>query len=186
MRKPLVLLALALALSGCLNDGGYRVASIFFDGVPAPAEKKGDAPVATKVPADDKGAPEAAVTTAAPAPAVPAVFTHSPYAKGSCRSCHDVKASNTLVKTGNDLCFTCHTTILTGKKVVHAAAMSDCLICHDPHRSGTEKLLVKKVPDLCLDCHERDKMEEKHGEIADCRSCHNPHEADSDSLLEFK
>jgi predicted CXXCH cytochrome family protein len=187
MSKPVLLLIFASLLSGCLNDGGSRIASFFFDGVPAPGEKHGGAEAAKQAGTEVKvQSPEAGRAAASPAPATPAVYAHSPYAKGMCASCHEVTSSNALVKTGNDLCLTCHTTTLTGKEIVHVAAMADCLICHDPHKSGIERLLVKSVPDLCLDCHKRDEVEEKHGEIADCRSCHNPHESDSASLLEFK
>ena len=187
MVKPALLLIFAFLLSGCLNDGGYRIASFFFDGLPAPGEKQGGEKAAKQAGTEVKvQSPEAGTTAASPVPATPAVFAHSPYAKGSCGSCHDVKSSNALLRTGTDLCLACHTTTLTGKQVVHVAAMADCLICHDPHKSGIEKLLVRSVPDLCLDCHVRDATEKKHGEIADCRSCHNPHESDSAALLEFK
>jgi predicted CXXCH cytochrome family protein len=186
-----VLLAVVLLLSSCLNEGGYRIASFFFDGVPAPGEARGVAPGGEQAaePARSEAgapAPDAGASKSSPAPEAPPVFTHGPYAKGSCASCHDVGSSNALVKEGNDLCLTCHGTILTGKQVVHVAAAADCLICHAPHKSGVERLLVKSVPDLCLDCHMRDAVEKVHGEIADCRACHNPHESDSAALLEFK
>jgi predicted CXXCH cytochrome family protein len=189
------LLAVVLLLSSCLNEGGYRVASFFFDGVPAPGEARGGAPGGAPgaeqgaEPARSEAGAQASVAGASkspPAPEASPVFTHSPYAKGSCASCHNVGSSNALVKEGNDLCLTCHGKILTGKQVVHVAAAADCLICHAPHKSGVERLLVKSVPDLCLDCHARDALEKVHGEIADCRACHNPHESDSATLLEFK
>jgi predicted CXXCH cytochrome family protein len=186
MGKPILLLAVTLLLSGCLNNGGYRVLSFFFDGVPVPgsAKSSGEHPTQGGGEADGQ-APES--TTAAPSnAAVPAVSMHSPYAKGSCASCHDVSSSNARLKEGNDLCLMCHTTVLTGREVVHVVAMIDCLICHDPHTSVNAKLLVRGVPDLCLDCHTRDSVEEKHGEIAGCLSCHNPHESDMASLLDFK
>jgi len=190
MGKPALLLVVGLLLSGCLDGRGYRIASFFFDGVPAPGEKQGGEQAAAQAGAEAKArspdAGDAGKTTASPAPAAPAVYAHSPYAKGSCGSCHDAKSSNALVKEGNDLCLTCHGTILTGKVVVHVAVMAGCLTCHNPHKSGIERLLVKSVPDLCLDCHARASVEEKHGEIADCRSCHNPHESDSPALLDFK
>ena len=187
MGKPALLLVVGLLLSGCLDGRGYRITSFFFDGVPAPGEKQGGEQAAAQAGAEAKArspdAGDAGKTTASPAPAV---YAHSPYAKGSCGSCHDAKSSNALVKEGNDLCLTCHGTILTGKVVVHVAVMAGCLTCHDPHKSGIERLLVKSVPDLCLDCHTRDAVQEKHGEIADCRSCHNPHESGSPALLDFK
>jgi predicted CXXCH cytochrome family protein len=186
MAKRALLLVVGMLLSGCLNDGGYRIASFFFDGVPAPGDKKAGDQAAKQADAEVKAqAPDAGKTTASPAPAAPVVYSHGPYAKGSCRSCHDSTSSNALVKEGNDLCLTCHGTILTGKAVVHVAVMAGCLTCHDPHKSGIERLLVKSVPDLCLDCHARDAVEKQHGEIADCRSCHNPHESDSAALLDF-
>ena len=186
MHKRALLVVSALVLSGCLDDTGYRIASFFFDGVPAPGAKQvgeqaaNQAGTGLKVQAPEAGKP------ASSAPEIPVVYAHSPYAKGSCRSCHDATSSNALVREGNDLCLTCHATALTGKKVVHVAALADCLICHNPHTSGFERLLVKSVPDLCLDCHDRDAVEKKHGEIADCRTCHNPHESDSAALLDFK
>ena len=183
----MLLLAALLVLFGCVNDGGYRVLSFFFDGVPAPGTSKGGGQPASQAGTVANGQAPKAATTAAPfADAPPVVFPHRPYSQGSCGSCHDVTSSNARVKEGNDLCFMCHATVLTGKAVVHAAATADCLICHDPHKSQNAKLLVKRIPDLCLDCHTRDAVEEKHGEIANCLSCHNPHESDMTALLDFK
>jgi predicted CXXCH cytochrome family protein len=185
MAKAALLLALSLLLCGCLEDRGYRVLRFFFDGVPAPGAEKDGGQVSGWTEPDAKPAGPAADTKPVD-PGIPLVFTHSPYAKGSCGSCHDARSSNALAREGNDLCLACHTAILTGKSVVHMPAENDCRSCHAPHSSGVQGLLLKSVPDLCLDCHAREAVEKQHGGIADCRTCHNPHESDTAALLEFR
>ena len=180
----MVLLALPVVLAGCAHGVGYRIASFLFDGVPAPQaerEEPAESAAASRLPdAPGTGASEEA------APAQPASFTHAPFARGSCGSCHDGERSNRLSREGPELCTGCHPGVLTGKPVVHGVAAADCLLCHNPHRSPVARLLSKPVVEVCLDCHVRREVEQVHGQILDCTSCHNPHESDSASLLEFR
>jgi predicted CXXCH cytochrome family protein len=175
-----------LGLGGCTALDSYKVASFFFDGVPDPrATKPAAAP--GEGPATSAGAGQGTgQKPAAPKDPEPVIHLHKPYETGMCSSCHDPRSSNGLVREGNALCLLCHGKILKGKANQHVVAVEDCLICHNPHKSPNERILVDKVPDLCLGCHDRAAVEEQHGSVDDCRNCHNPHASDEPKLLEFK
>jgi len=85
--------------------------------------------------------------------------SHHPVREGkmSCSSCHNphdgtqpkmIKGDST-----NELCYTCHTEKRGPFLFEHAAVREDCASCHDPHGSNHRRLLVKKLPNLCYDCH---------------------------------
>jgi len=190
MSRALAFLALPLLLGGCAAETRYRIASFLFDGVPPPAgaqEALTESPLEAVQP-DEAGqepatapVPEQAVATA-----VAAGSTHKPYADRKCASCHDLNASNRPRLEGNELCFSCHHGIITGKRVVHVPAQAECLLCHLPHSSENVRLLQQPLPDMCLMCHAREEMLAVHGEIGECLSCHNPHESNEDRLLDFE
>ena len=203
MSRALPLLALPLLLlGGCAAETRYRITSFLFDGVPPPAGPQEAVPEsppravqpdeAGREPAGAAQEPAEAGPAASPKPeqatatAVAAGSTHKPFGDRSCASCHDARASNRLRQEGNDLCFSCHKAIITGKRVVHVPALAECLLCHRPHQSENVRLLQQPLPDMCLMCHAREDMLAVHGEIGECLSCHNPHESDEDRLLEFK
>jgi predicted CXXCH cytochrome family protein len=188
-------LAAGVLLAGCAQDTAYRIASFLFDGVPAPAVSAEHPPGSAIEDGDrdadardrpDTSSSEGRQEVPSVAEAAAALTVHAPYAGGACSSCHDPDNSFRLLREGSELCAGCHTRVLTGKAVVHLPAAADCLICHAPHNSPQPRLLLQPVELLCMQCHEREGLEEVHGEIADCRSCHNPHESDEASLLDFK
>jgi len=125
---------------------------------------------------------------------------HVHAATADCTACHEYSEAPgadegriKLAAEGNALCFVCHTDIqekLKGKKLVHGPAQEDCLTCHDPHSSDTEKLLKDKQQDLCAACHADvgDKLAKSkfvHGAIKDhgCTACHDPHASDTAPML---
>ncbi len=115
----------------------------------------------------------------------PEASLHVPFLSGSCSVCHDVENSYALFMEGTDLCLMCHGDTLSGAAVTHIPAMSDCMICHTPHQSQNARLLKQPVEELCLECHDRTRVEEVHGAVMECTSCHTPHQSDSEALLKF-
>jgi DmsE family decaheme c-type cytochrome len=86
--------------------------------------------------------------------------SHHPIPEGkmSCASCHDVhKANESALKTverNTDLCLSCHPSQQGPFIFEHAPVTEDCMICHQPHGSTANNLLVANEPYLCLQCHE--------------------------------
>jgi len=86
--------------------------------------------------------------------------SHHPLVEGkmNCSSCHNVHgATGESLNTDerlNDLCLNCHTRYQGPFVFGHAPVEDDCTICHDPHGSVANNLLVQNEPFLCLQCHE--------------------------------
>lgn len=87
--------------------------------------------------------------------------SHHPVREGkmSCVSCHDPHAATeSHLKTGNqrvnDLCYTCHLEIEGPWIFEHEPVQEDCRLCHTPHGSVANNLLVANEPMLCLQCHD--------------------------------
>ena len=128
-------------------------------------------------------------------------FVHGPVGVGQCVVCHtngNAKHPTKSVKTdfkmqaeGKDLCYLCHEP-KDNLPVVHGPiAKGDCISCHDPHQSNTEKQLTKETTSqLCFSCHENNKttMKMVHGPVAagDCNICHNPHSSEFPGLVEMQ
>ena len=121
---------------------------------------------------------------------------HSPVTESGCDACHEMakndgKVTVALAAEGNDLCLTCHDDIQTRleKKHPHAAVEEGCGLCHDPHSSDQERLLVSGMNTLCAECHdlEEDDFKKKHGyqPVArlGCGGCHDAHGSNQDKLL---
>lgn len=123
-----------------------------------------------------------------------AANSHPPFAEGDCESCHSVEDGE--VEFGDDfpasdLCADCHddiaSTIAGGESHFGADPLSTggtetCLKCHDPHKSGNPKLLVKNENGLCRGCHDALPEYGKHkGSLhkpfldGECTDCHLPH-----------
>ncbi len=86
--------------------------------------------------------------------------SHHPVREGkmTCASCHDVHlATEAQLRTHqrvNDLCFVCHQAQEGPFVFEHDPVEEDCRICHDPHGTVANNLLVANEPMLCLQCHE--------------------------------
>ena len=87
-------------------------------------------------------------------------LSHHPIVEGkvACSDCHNPHGTLTprLIKaeTLNELCYGCHAEKRGPFVWEHAPVVEDCTICHTPHGSRQHKLLVKKVPNLCQECHD--------------------------------
>lgn len=130
-----------------------------------------------------------------------AEFVHGPLSVGQCVVCHtsgnpkhptgSVNNDFKLQAQGKELCYLCHEA-KDDQKVVHdPIADGDCISCHDPHQSGTEKQLTgKTTSELCFSCHEDDMTRKNmvHGPVSagDCNICHNPHSSPFDGLVEME
>ena len=106
--------------------------------------------------------------------------------KLACASCHKVHVSHdpVLTKTTQpDVCYACHKKqraefLRPSTHPVRAGQMT-CSDCHNPHGSGTGKLLAKPtVNQTCYTCHaeKRGPYLWEHAPVAeDCTNCHKPH-----------
>ena len=113
-----------------------------------------------------------------------------------CEGCHEatdtthpVKGKKTfkLLQEPPDLCYTCHDAFGTGEgmKLHSPVEEGTCTVCHNPHQSDQEKLLVQPMGDLCFGCHENNISDASvHGPagVGSCTECHNPHQSSYDKL----
>jgi predicted CXXCH cytochrome family protein len=138
-------------------------------------------------------------------------FIHGPKAQNQCSQCHESSGSLSFRKTDtqggaipllgdvagrlvmplSELCQDCHTsksqeTAYRRQLWLHGpSAQGECILCHQPHQSEHQYLLVKKNSvELCTGCHAKGLMRESesHKTGDECISCHNPH-LGKDSLL---
>ncbi len=85
--------------------------------------------------------------------------SHHPIREGKleCSSCHDVHDATRphLLKADsvNELCDRCHTDMRGPFLWEHAPVGENCLLCHTPHGSVHDRLLVARPPFLCQRCH---------------------------------
>ncbi len=121
---------------------------------------------------------------------------HSPVEDG-CDFCHEpsdkthpdsVGPEFTLVSQVLELCEACHDPISNPEKAHEPVVSGECLICHSPHSSSNEGLLLKeKIADLCAECHDSEEWtgKKQHSPVQEgsCTSCHNAHESVNTKLL---
>lgn len=76
----------------------------------------------------------------------------------TCTSCHNVHSAQpgalAVGERVNDLCVSCHSEKEGPFIFQHDPVEEDCLLCHEPHGSVADNLLVANEPFLCLQCHE--------------------------------
>ena len=133
---------------------------------------------------------------------------HRPFKQGACAICHQVDEHGKVIKKGkkyplnrprvDELCYSCHKERYIKKYDHKPVKKGECLKCHDPHQSDTEKLIkAKTIPQLCVSCHDPKKAKKlniekvvninvkyKHKPVdKDCRNCHDPHTSDHKHLL---
>lgn len=87
-------------------------------------------------------------------------ISHHPLIEGKiqCSDCHNTHGtlSPGMIKaeSTNQLCYTCHADKRGPFIWVHPPVEENCAICHTPHGSRHENLMVEKVTNLCQDCHD--------------------------------
>jgi predicted CXXCH cytochrome family protein len=182
MLKRLTILCISalilVGMLGCEPKTRYRALCFLFDGVPTPPGM---------VPCDNArvGAIPVAKSSGNVEQVELAYKEHGPYAAKLCEGCHQ-RQTNKLLMAKEDLCFNCHD-LQIKKRIIHGpVASGSCMVCHDPHGSGNQYLLVAKSQDFCQHCHEnRDILRTAAHQNMDngCTSCHNAHASDNDFLL---
>ncbi len=126
-------------------------------------------------------------------------FPHPPFDEKACDTCHeDTKAGENIKLVEHDIntmCFSCHDDKANddSKKnlVLHGALEAEaCTVCHSPHASSRQHLLMAHSSRLCVSCHEqrheeREKGQYIHGIIdtIGCEACHEPHFSKNKALL---
>jgi len=89
----------------------------------------------------------------------------------SCNDCHDPHKGNVVLNSGADLesknetCTACHTAQKGPFLFKHNAMLEGCTICHNPHGSVNDKMLVARDANLCLRCHLEHPVMEGNGTI---------------------
>lgn len=78
----------------------------------------------------------------------------------SCTDCHNPHKGSIMRDGGttslmgkNEACFKCHTLQRGPFVFEHEAMREGCSVCHDPHGSVNQKLLIARNAMLCLKCH---------------------------------
>ena len=87
---------------------------------------------------------------------------HHPVIEGhmNCVQCHDPHGGDIFKPAGglamarqNESCAQCHRDQTRPFVFEHAAMREGCIVCHAPHGSINQKMLVVSDPNLCLRCH---------------------------------
>jgi predicted CXXCH cytochrome family protein len=102
-------------------------------------------------------------------------------------------------RPGADLndCFSCHRTLIDGRKPHAPLKGGDCATCHTPAPAGTPGKckspkasawkLVAEQPALCAKCHDTSGAAPAHPVIKSqgCTACHDPHASSNPSLTKI-
>jgi DmsE family decaheme c-type cytochrome len=88
---------------------------------------------------------------------------HHPIIEGhmNCIQCHDPHGHDIMKRAGtglamarrNETCAGCHRDQSRPFVFQHEAMWEGCTICHTPHGSVNQKLLLQRDNNLCLRCH---------------------------------
>lgn len=175
-----LLLSAAAVISSCTPEKKYEVLSFFFDGVPRPGETAPEQEISPQYMGNRKPR----------GPARLDLVQHEPYRRNQCKKCHPEESSLFIAERApRGICYWCHEheefqQRLAESEFLHGpVAVESCLVCHDPHYSRHEGLLVEKTPTLCYFCHEPESLEctPEHEDPAQwkCLNCHDPHGGDN-------
>jgi DmsE family decaheme c-type cytochrome len=115
----------------------------------------------------------------------------------ACSDCHSMmkpQSETAMLRrpTALETCGACHRTQANQQRAsftrmpVHENKMG-CGNCHNPHGSGSEKLLLaSSVNETCVSCHaeKRGPFLWEHAPVAEnCANCHNPHGGNNEMML---
>jgi predicted CXXCH cytochrome family protein len=77
----------------------------------------------------------------------------------TCSNCHNphgqdiYKPKGVFATQRNHICMQCHREQARPRVFEHEALREGCTICHSPHGSIADKLLIERDNNLCLKCH---------------------------------
>jgi predicted CXXCH cytochrome family protein len=77
----------------------------------------------------------------------------------TCVDCHDphegkvIKRTGASLETPNETCTKCHTAQKGPFLFPHQAMQEGCTVCHNPHGTVNQKMLVARDANLCNRCH---------------------------------
>jgi DmsE family decaheme c-type cytochrome len=131
--------------------------------------------------------------------------SHHPVKEGgmTCVSCHDVHGgTQTLLKSKNEQCLSCHQAVRGPKVFEHAPVVEDCMSCHAAHGSSSRGLLTVSQPAVCLQCHAIAQGKHGYGTVTEpsvvgdrritgavlrgCTNCHGAiHGSHQDPMLRY-
>ncbi|BAT71034.1 cytochrome c family protein [Thermosulfidibacter takaii ABI70S6] len=105
--------------------------------------------------------------------------------------CVMVLSLSLSVYGGTTSCFKCHKRAAFDKAVVHKPVREGgCINCHSPHVSRFDGLLNYRTPEICYQCHIREKVKFSkivvfHSPVkkGKCLTCHDPHSSSYKNLL---
>lgn len=182
-KKNKVFLLIGLLVVSCSPKISHNVLSFFFDGLPDPIVSSDITPIDTL----NNNDTQTKISTLG-IPSRPSLFFHYPYQEKECMSCHDENSIGNLTMPEPDLCYMCHEDFNNEFKFLHGPVSAGyCTLCHEPHMSETEKLLVKPGQDLCIFCHNSKNILNNEPptetEDSDCINCHNPHGGNEKNLF---
>jgi predicted CXXCH cytochrome family protein len=87
-------------------------------------------------------------------------------------------------------CVDCHEDFKNKSKLKHVhEPFKDCETCHKRHGFSQKLVLVKAMPDLCVECHDGVATEIESGNVhealseGNCTVCHDPHASDVAVLM---
>jgi DmsE family decaheme c-type cytochrome len=107
-----------------------------------------------------------------------------PENKVFCNDCHDPHGGGSAEKnlrkdTVKATCTQCHAEKEGPFLYEHADVTEDCSVCHTPHGSVNNRLLIMREPYLCLQCHTSHLIssattpEKKLAYYTRCTDCHS-------------
>ena len=122
----------------------------------------------------------------------PAWYGHEP--TKDCSICHGKRKQRSfstqkyLTTPVPKLCYDCHADYTVSASYIHGpVAVGQCLLCHNPHKTKNEHLLIAAEPGLCYQCHDIDTIEliAAHllKQLSACSDCHYAHASSTRALL---
>lgn len=227
------LFLVCLLVTGCSPVKRHALVSVFIDGVPAYVSPEERARLREEELA--KAGPGQLVSGRSGFAQEPMRFFHGPYASNECSRCHkmdmapggargakggrsagvgwrsSMAGKDILRRPVDELCLPCHDDFSQSSAGneglwIHGPVSSGwCVMCHDPHASPYENLLLDgAIANLCAGCHrgedllattrehrnesapagdETGELEKVVSLAKDCTFCHDPHRGRDQRLL---
>jgi len=185
----LLVVCLALGVTGCDSVSRHKVMTTIFDGVPELPQPENlcDEYYFQRLAAEAEGK---RLNAEGELVDDDKRSTHKPYAEKACNDCHssDKNVNDGLIAPKRELCVVCHTNFVTGSNVHGPVAVGDCLACHLPHSSNNIALLKEGPDEICATCHQEKRLAAAmHDRFVtkdiSCGECHDPHSGDAHYFL---